>query len=313
MKNRLKIGLSILATTLLVGCGGSSSSDSNNNQTDSNNSSSNSTSEITEDNLKEVTQTLISNPKNFDTVKYTTTEANNLSKLKMKTTTTPCVSGNLEIDRTVNGFSIDNLEQARSNTLTFNQCKTQAGDIFDGKVRVDYKPYISISDLKNLNEESVIKGADKNVTLLTDYTYTSASGYIIKTKANSKLQSNLDANQEYRFELLNLNATSGATNYRVDDLNTRTYADSSSKKLCFKSGTIYFNNAQNYMEITADETCTYEFIWQNGVLQAGGKVELVADNKKRIKIEATADNELTAYLNGHKVSVIDTTLSSSQP
>ena len=292
MKKIITTGLSIaVASFLFMGCGSSSSEDKNKT----------SPADVTEKNSKMVMEDLITNPKNFDDVNYSVGEL-----IKRSVTNVQCQSGYVKIQRDIDNFK--NLEEKRKNILTFNRCKNNSGEIFDGQVELEYIPHIT--SYLNLTEKTLIESADKNITILKTYTYFNGSDYNITIEKGSRLESNLDENGNYRYKTLTIDAIVDGKNYKSNNIKTRTYAKSTTMtKLCYLSGRIYIDNSTKYLDIIEDNSCINEFIWVNSNLQAGGQVELISGDVEedlKLKLEATNQNQITAYKNGNILVTFDT-------
>jgi|GEM_PF-5267798 len=295
MNSRLK-GVAIITTLIaFIGCGGGSSSSKKDSITPA---------EITKSSADEVANNLIVDPINFSKVRYQET-GKSIDKKFLKLSTYPCSSGTLEIDRTYDKFSIDNFLKPRESILNYKMCRTKSGELFNGKIELKYTPLFPEDiELSQITEENAISLSDKNISILEDYTYQSGN-YKLDIKRGSRFESALDRETKYRNEELTIQAIKdGNISYRVDSLNSRTYSKDNIKRVCFKSGRVYINSAKNYFDIKDDSLCINEFVWVDGELQAGGEVELIGKNGDILKLQATDQNELTAYLNGVELEVI---------
>jgi len=294
MKTTVKV---VLLSTLIgfVGCGGGSSSSSK---------SEVSPAEITKDSAQEVALNLIVDPLDFSKVRYDET-GETLNERFLKTTTYPCDDGGaLSIDRTIDGFSVNNFLDKRKNTLTYAECKSGAGEYFNGEIELEYIPrFPEDIELSQITEENAIVLSDKNVTILSDYTYESST-YKIDILKDSRYESALDETNTYKSEKLSLSAIKDEKSYKIESLNTRVYSKDNIKRVCFKSGRVYIDNATSYFDIKEDNLCINEFVWVDGKLQAGGEVELIGADEGVLKLLATDQNQITAYLDDQELGVV---------
>jgi hypothetical protein len=296
MNIRLKEIAIITTLIAFVGCGGGSSSSKRESITPA---------EITKSSAVEVVKNLIVDPIDFSKVRYQET-GKSIDKKFLKSSTYPCSrGGTLEIDRTYDKFSIDNFLKPRENILDYKMCKTASGEFFNGKIRLKYTPLFPEDiELSQITEENAIVLSDKNVSILEDYTYQKGS-YKLDIKKGSKFESALDKDTGYKSEKLTIRALrDGNISYRVDSLNSRIYSKDNIKRVCFQSGRVYINNVKNYFDIKEDNLCINDFVWVDGELQAGGEVELVGKDGNILKLQATDQNEISAYLNGEELEVI---------
>ncbi len=300
MKRIITTSLSVaMASFLFVGCG-SSSSDDGDKVTPA---------EITEDSSRAVMENLITNPSNFDNVKVDVTDTASIDRALESL---ECTTGSVKIDRDTDGFNYNNYNQMRINILTYDNCKTATGDILDGKIKLEYNPKFTLNtDVVDMNEANAIKVADKNITILANYTFSNTAGYKIEILKNSRVETSSIADSDFQYETLTIDANLGGTNYKVENLKTRTYSKSLTTKICYQSGRIYIDNATQYFDIKEDLNCYNEFIWSDITLQAVGEVELHGNlNSEEVPniltLEASGQNQITAYKNGSMLETFDT-------
>jgi len=295
MKKGIKV---ILLSTMVVsfsGCGGGSSSSDKIKV---------SPAPITKNSATEATQNLIIDPIDFRKVRYQET-GKSLNQKFLKASSYDCgKGGNLIIERTIDKFSVNNFLDSRENILTYTECKTDAGEFFNGKIELKYTPrFPEDIELSQITEENAIELSDKNLSILEDYTYENSS-YKIDIKKGSKFESALDESKIYKNEKLTISAFKDEKGYKIDSLNTRVYSKDNIKKVCYKSGRVYINSNLNYFDIKEDDSCVNEFVWVDGKLQAGGEVDLIGENESVLKLIATDQNQITAYLNGEELDIV---------
>jgi len=294
----MKVGIKIILLSTMagfIGCGGGSSSS---------NKIKVSLAPITKSSATKVTQNLIIDPIDFSKVRYQET-GGTLNQKFLKATSYSCgKGGTLIIERTVDKFNVNNFLDSRENILTYSECKTDAGEFFNGKIKLKYTPrFPEDIELSQITEENAIALSDKNLSILEDYTYEN-SDYKIDVKKGSKFESALDETKTYINEKFTISAIKDEEGYKIDSLNSRVYLKNNIKKICYKSGRIYINNNVNYFDIKEDNLCVNEFVWVNGKLQAGGEVELIGENNDILKLIATEQNQITAYLNGKELGIV---------
>jgi len=298
MKNKIfSIGLIALVSSFW-GCGGGGSSS---------NKVSITPAEVTKENANEVAKVLILNPIDFSKVKYNETGKSVEAKF-LKISTYPCTTGSVEIERSIDTFNIENFLSPRENILTYKECQNQYGELFDGKIKLNYIPLFPKDiELSQITEQNAIKFSDKNVSILEDYTYQN-NQYKIEIKKGSRFESVTDKETSYRSEKLSIDAIEDINrSYKIESLKSRIYQKENIKRVCFREGRVYINNNRNYFDLQKDDLCRNEFVWVNRKLQGGGEVKLKGADNQILTLIATDQNEITAYLNDEELGVIDTT------